>query len=177
MIQTKRLNLIPLQSPHFQAIIKEDYELLGKLLDVQTPKIWSEMPDAAAILPYFQAMIGQEPHVFTSYAVVHRADRQLIGTGGFKGKPNSEGMVEIGYEISKAYQGQGIATEAAHGLIHLAFSQPKILVVQAHTLAHENASVSVLKKVGMHYAGIFDDPEDGAIWRWQIARVEYFNRF
>ncbi len=177
MIQTKRLNLIPLQSPHFKAIINEDYELLGKLLDVETPKTWSEMPDAAAILPYFQAMIEQEPHPFTSYVVVHRADRRLIGTGGFKGKPNAEGMVEIGYEISKAYQGKGIATEAAQGLINFAFSQPKVLVVQAHTLAHENSSVSVLKKVGMHFKGLFDDPEDGAIWRWQIERVEHYHRF
>jgi [ribosomal protein S5]-alanine N-acetyltransferase len=177
MIQTKRLNLISLQSPHFQAIINEDYELLGKLLDVETPTTWTEMPDAAAILPYFQAMIGKEPHVFASYAVVHRADRRLIGTGGFKGQPNEEGMVEIGYEISKAYQRQGIATEAAYGLIDFAFSQPKVLSVQAHTLAHENASVSVLKKVGMHYIGVFDDPEDGAIWRWQITRLEHYNRF
>jgi [ribosomal protein S5]-alanine N-acetyltransferase len=177
MIQTKRLNLISLQLPHFQAIINEDYPLLGKLLDVETPKTWSEMPDAAAILPYFQAMIGKEVHPFASYVVVHRADRRLIGTGGFKGQPNAEGMVEIGYEISKAYQGKGIATEAAHGLIHFAFSHPKVIVVQAHTLAHENASVAVLKKVAMHFEGLFDDPEDGAIWRWQIERVEYYNRF
>jgi RimJ/RimL family protein N-acetyltransferase len=177
MIQTKRLNLILLQSPHFQAIIDEKYELLGELLEVETPKTWTELPDALVMLPYFQAMLGKEVHPFSSYMVVHRADKRLIGTGGFKGAPNSEGMVEIGYEISKAYQGQGIATEMAQGLIDFAFSQSKVLVVQAHTLAHKNASVSVLKKVGMHFEGVFDDPEDGAIWRWQILRVEHYNRF
>jgi ribosomal-protein-alanine N-acetyltransferase len=171
MIQTHRLNLISLQNAHFQSIIDENYILLGQLLDVETPTNWTEMPDAAVILPYFQAMIAQEAHLFGAYVIVHRADRRLIGTSGFKGKPDAAGMVEIGYEVSEAYQGQGIATEAAQGLIDFAFSHAEILVVQAHTLAVLNKSVSVLKKVGMEFKGVSYDPEEGDTWLWQKCGV------
>jgi RimJ/RimL family protein N-acetyltransferase len=79
-------------------------------------------------------------------------------------------MVEIGYAMAPAYRGKGLATEATQGLIDFAFSNPQIQTIQAHTLAEENESVRVLRKVGMTFVKELNDPEDGDIWQWQLKR-------
>ncbi|WP_461052486.1 GNAT family N-acetyltransferase [Spirosoma arcticum] len=72
--------------------------------------------------------------------------------------------------IYEPYRNQGLATEAANGLINRAFEHPDVNIVQAHTLAEENASVGVLKKCGMAFVQAIEDPDDGAIWQWQLPR-------
>jgi RimJ/RimL family protein N-acetyltransferase len=72
----------------------------------------------------------------------------LIGPGGYKGRADEEGAVEIGYAIVGKYRGQGLATEAARGLIDHAFSHEHVRRVDAHTLAEPNASVRVLRRPG-----------------------------
>ena len=109
------------------------------------------------------------------YLFVHSEDKKLVGCGGFKAKPDDEGMVEISYAIADSYRGKGLATEAAQGLIDFAFSHPEINVVQAHTLAEENASVAVLRKLGMRFVKELHDPHDGNIWQWRLARKDYKN--
>jgi RimJ/RimL family protein N-acetyltransferase len=104
------------------------------------------------------------------YFFVHQPDRKLIGNGGFKGKPDEAGTVEIGYAVAPAYRRKGLATEAAQGLIDFAFSHPQIRTIQAHTLAEENESVRVLRKVGMKFVKELNDLEDGDIWQWQLKR-------
>ena len=56
-----------------------------------------------------------------TYLFVNAKDRVLVGTGGYKGKADESGMVEIGYAIVPAYRGRGLATEAARGFIDHAF--------------------------------------------------------
>jgi RimJ/RimL family protein N-acetyltransferase len=102
--------------------------------------------------------------------MIHRADRAFIGLGGFKGAPDADGMVEIGYGIAPEYRGKGYATEAAQGMIRHAFTHADVQKVWAHTLAEPNASTHVLRKSGMENIGSFDDPDDGAICRWEILR-------
>ncbi len=53
MIETARLRLIPFDDAHFQALFQNDLYLLGHLLDVKTPKIWTTYSDAVDVLPFF----------------------------------------------------------------------------------------------------------------------------
>jgi [ribosomal protein S5]-alanine N-acetyltransferase len=94
--------------------------------------------------------------------------RHLVGWGGFKGAPR-DGVVEIGYEIAKARQGQGLATAAIRAMVAQAFADERVLAVIAHTLAHRNASNRVLEKVGFEYDG---DAEEGGekVWRYSLSR-------
>jgi RimJ/RimL family protein N-acetyltransferase len=62
-------------------------------------------------------------------------------------------------------------TEAAKNLLDYAFSSPQVIIVQAHTLAEENASVKVLRKLGMTFIKELHDDEDGDVWQWQKFRV------
>jgi RimJ/RimL family protein N-acetyltransferase len=110
----------------------------------------------------------QHPDPWTlGFAVVHRDERQLIGSAGFKGAPDADGVVEIAYGIVPTFGGRGYATEAAHALVAHAFGSGLVQRVRAHTLPTKNASTRVLTKCGFQRIGDVVDPDDGPVWRWE----------
>ena len=168
MIETPRLRLIPFDDAHFHALFENDMHLLGHLLDIKTPKIWTTYSDALDVLPFFYESFKNNGTEWASYFITHRVDKMLLGTCGYKGGPDNEGMVEIGYEMHEDYRLQGLTTEAANALVEFAFASPSVKFVRAHTISFEdNPSVSVLKKLGFELIGLFNDPDDGDIWRWE----------
>jgi len=173
MIETERLKLIPFEVRHFEAFERGESEL-SELLKVEMADDWLVFPEA---MPYSHAYLKQNADAanWWMYLFVHKRDGKLVGSGGFKGKPDAEGMTEIGYAIAPSYQNTGLATEAAEGLTEFAFSYLQVTVVQAHTLAEENASNSVLRKIGMRFIKELHDEEDGDIWQWSVTREEYQN--
>jgi [ribosomal protein S5]-alanine N-acetyltransferase len=105
------------------------------------------------------------------FAVVYREDNIAIGTAGFKGPADENGVVEIAYGVVPDYQGRGFATEAATALVEFAYQTAGVKQVIAHTLPKPNASTRVLAKCGFKYAGEVNDPEDGPVWRWEHGSV------
>ena len=61
--------------------------------------------------------------------------RTLVGWGGFKGPPDADGAVEIGYAVAPAWEGRGVATAAVAELLREAWAAPGVRRVLAHTLA------------------------------------------
>ena len=55
-------------------------------------------------------------------------------------------------------------------LIKIGFNDPKIFVINAHTLPEENASVKVLKKCGFQFVGETYEDEEGILWKWILSR-------
>ena len=90
-----------------------------------------------------------------------------LGSCGFKGPPDADGMVEIAYGIAPEHQNKGYATEAAGAMVRFAFASGQVRVVRAHTIAEANASARVLIKCGFSSIGQVVDPEDGLVWRWE----------
>ncbi len=169
MIETKRLKLIPCELKHFEILLRDEAEF-AQVLNVELADGWLVFPE---IIPHSYEFFKENPDAanWWMYFFVHEKDRKLVGNGGFKGKPDEAGIVEIGYAIAPDYEGQGLATEAAENLIDYAFGEPQVKLVQAHTLAEENASVKVLRKLGMTFVKELHDTEDGDIWQWQKFRV------
>ncbi len=104
------------------------------------------------------------------FFVVQRAHRCVIGSAGFKGPPDSTGMVEIAYGIVPSCEGNGYATEAAGALVGFALSHEDVRLVRAHTLPASNASTRVLLKCGFCHTDSVVDPDDGPVWRWERGR-------
>lgn len=171
MIQTENLQLIPCELIHLETFLRDKKEL-ASILNVAVPDSWPQFTDA---MPYAYKQLKADPSLFGwwTYLFIHPVERSLVGSGGYKGKADSSGMVEIGYEIAAEYRNRGLATEAAWGLVRYAFSQEQITTVDAHTLAEINPSTSVLKKVGMKHMGIARDPGFGEIWHWRLTREDY----
>ena len=101
------------------------------------------------------------------FAVVDRASGLAIGSCGFKGPPDEDGMVEIVYGIAPEHQSKGYATEAAGALVAFAIDSGRVRVVRAHTFAEANASARVLLKCAFRKIGQVIDSEDGLVWRWE----------
>ena len=104
------------------------------------------------------------------FFVVERQSRAVIGTAGFKGPPDAEGLVEIAYGIVPSFEGRGYATEAAMALVRFALETGNVTLVRAHTLPVANASTRVLAKCGFRHTDDVVDPDDGPVWRWELPR-------
>ncbi|MCA1703613.1 MAG: GNAT family N-acetyltransferase [Actinobacteria bacterium] len=179
IIETPRLRLIPCELRHFEAILT-DQRQLEQMLGVIVFDDGFDFPGVADIeaMRFLYEYLKANPDAlgWWTYLFVHAEDKVLIGPGGYKGKANEAGTVEIGYAIVPAYRRRGLATEAAQGLIDHAFAHARVKRVDAHTLAERNASVRVLEKVGMKFMGAVDDPDVGEVWHWSLHRADYQRR-
>jgi ribosomal-protein-alanine N-acetyltransferase len=171
MIETERLQLIACNKMHLNALVQSE-QALADLLGVSLAENWLVFPEA---VPFALKMLESNPQILRwgMHLFVLKDENKIIGNGGFKGAADEDGMVEIGYAISPVYGNQGFATEAARGMIDYAFSWANVRMVDAHTLAEENASVKVLRKCGMTRIAEKHDTEDGDIWQWRILREEF----
>lgn len=176
MIETARLRLVPCEERHFEAILAGP-ERLGPILGATVFGDGFDFPGVASIetVRFFYERLKADPGLlgWWMHLFVHAEDGVLIGQGGYKGRADEAGMVEIGYAISPAYRRRGLATEAAQGLIDHAFTHDQVDRVDAHTLAGPNASTKVLKKVGMAFVETVEDPRVGEAWHWSLQRSDY----
>jgi len=172
-IETERLSLLP-NSAQLVLALMEDPQRYEEL---------AGFPAAAGLREYFtsgevsqdflnslRAPSDPDPWRF-GFAVVHRQERAVMGTGGYKGPPDASGMVEIAYGVAPAFQGRGYATEIARALCAYALESDLVQLLRAHTLPEPNASTRVLKKNGFEFVGEVDDPEDGRVWRWERPAI------
>ena len=171
MITTKRLEIIPCEIRHLEAFARSREEL-AKMLALRLPPSWPAFPEAYA--PPETA--APDPRPWGSYFFLCPALGSLVGSGGFKGKPDSTGTVEIGYEIGKEHWNRGFASEATQGMIDFAFRHEEVKFVTAHTLAEQNASCTVLQKSGLTFIREINVPTEGNIWFWRISKEEHAKR-
>ncbi|NIM49311.1 MAG: GNAT family N-acetyltransferase [Gemmatimonadales bacterium] len=99
----------------------------SRILDAHVPDHWPPPLENADTMALNLRRLEEAPDQaggWTWYLVLrHDATgaRVLVGATGFKGKPTSDGMVELGYSVLKEAQGRGYATEAVKGLLAWAF--------------------------------------------------------
>jgi len=171
VIITDRLWLIPCSPAHFRAL-RDGEAMLAAMLGVAPAEGWLGFEPARQAMhlggDHLRAFPRDEG--WWTWLFLHRADRALIGLGGYMGRPGEDGVAEIGYALAPGYQGQGLATEAARGMAAHAFAHPAVTEVRAHTLPGPNSSTAVLERLGMVFIGEVEDPEDGLIWRWAMGR-------
>jgi [ribosomal protein S5]-alanine N-acetyltransferase len=103
------------------------------------------------------------------FSIVDRVNGAVLGGCGFKGPPDSEGVVEIAYGVDPNHRRCGYATEAAQGLIAFAWGSGRVRTIRAHTKSGNVASERVLVKCGFERMGEINDPEDGLVWRWEAG--------
>lgn len=168
-IETERLRLVACDVAIMTALLVGK-ATVAQLLNVAVPNRLSSYGKAP--YRYTLAKLHEDPGsvAWWMYLPILKAENLLIGTCGYKGPPDEKGIVEIGYEIIPAYRRRGLGKEVAEGLIDNAFTNSRVSVVQAHTLARINPSVKILQACGLTRTEELTDPEDGLIWRWQLSR-------
>jgi RimJ/RimL family protein N-acetyltransferase len=96
------------------------------------------------------------------------ASNTVVGCGGFKGNPTSDGSVEIAYFTFPAYERQGFGTATARELVAVARAAGGLRSAVAHTLPRPSASTRILQRIGFEHVGEALDPEDGRVWHWRL---------
>ena len=81
--------------------------------------------------------------------MLRKSDGLIIGDAGFKGKPDANQQVEVGYGFLESEWGKGYATEAVECLLDWAFHKKDVIKVIAETDLDNIGSIRVLEKLGM----------------------------
>ena len=168
-IETKNLKLIPCDTEILKSAIQGN-EILATKINVTVQENWTEFGVGALKYSLDRLTESEEEKNWWTYFPIHKQDNKLIGSGGYKGKPTTDGTVELGYEIASGYRNRGLATEMTKGLIENAFRDDRVTSIIAHTLGQENPSTKVLQKCGFEKVEEINDPEDGLIWKWELKR-------
>ncbi len=89
---------------------------------------------------------GDEPGDWKQFGIFLLRNNKLIGDIGYCLLSSLE--AEIEYTVSPNYQGEGVATEAAGGLVEHLFEHKMLYKITARTAPENIASIKVLKNLG-----------------------------
>lgn len=90
---------------------------------------------------------------YSDWALVHKKSGRMIGTCGFTKIDEENSIIEIGYVINPEFWGMGLATEAAKKITDFAFNVVGANRVEAKFMFGNDASLAVMKKIGMKFEG------------------------
>ena len=147
-IVTERLELVPGTPATIRAAL-EGEAALASALGAVIPATWPpEFLDPPA-LEWTLERLEEAPSVgdwWLHFIVLRQTpeERTVIGTAGYKGPPDAEGTVEVGYGIVRDQQRRGYASETVRGLLANAFSRPAVRRVIAETYPELVGSIGVL---------------------------------
>jgi ribosomal-protein-alanine N-acetyltransferase len=166
MIETERLKLVPCTGMHLASLQRSKGDV-ESIMGAATVTGWLAFPES---VDYALKMLSEHTSNLRwgMHLVLHKADNKIIGTCGYNGMADEEGVVEIGYAIAPSYKNQGLESEAAKALIDNAFEWAAVKMIDVHTLAERGPSVDMLE--GMGFTKI---DEDDGLWQWRILRADY----
>lgn len=168
VIKSRRLSLVAATPELIEKDI-EGRDVLSAALDVSISKSWPPDLYGPRAMQFALSQLGSRADSGWSfwYLLTREEPFELLGIGGFKGRPDESGSVEIGYSILAEFQGRGFATEAVERLVGWAFSHHNVNEVCAETFPHLAKSIGVLQKNGFELTGA--GSETGVV-RYAITR-------
>ncbi len=150
MIETPRLTLIPLTLDQVRLHIAGG-TLLEEALGVRPGHREVTEPLLSIIkaftIPFLQNP-ARQPIYDTIWVALDRELNQFVADVKFKGAPDEEQTVELGYGTYPAFQRRGYMAEIVAAITAWALSQPGIHRVTAETALTNTASQQVLLKNG-----------------------------
>lgn len=147
-INTKRLKIKPLNETQMRKYILDDFSLEDELNLKYNSRSVSERIKKNIETKIIPSLIDKTKNSLynTFWTVINVEKNTLVADICFKGEPNENGEIEIGYGTYEEFQGNGFMTEAIYGLINWAFNQEKIKAILAETDPKNIASIIILEK-------------------------------
>lgn len=130
-LETERLTIIPCTEEMISVLAEQNYANGPQVSDHLT-----KLKENPSLL------------YWGPWLAVLNSDGTIIGDLGFKGAPDDEGSVEIGYGLLENYWHKGYATEAVGALMDWAWEQD-VRKVKAETLPDNPGSIRILEKIGV----------------------------
>ena len=126
------------------------------------------------LLPRMRAYLDQPFGYFSAFS---RADPGEFW-GWFHLRPSvfEPEVLELGYRLRRDRWGQGLATEGSRALLAHGFEVLEVGVIDAGAMADNEASISVMRKCGMRYVGMFEHPRVPVeLARYVVERADYLS--
>ena len=146
-IETERLILRKFEERDVRDIVEFSREAdfwLARSLDWQ--------PTGASVRAYFEAQRDLQPQSLPEWMNLMmelEAERTVIGCVGIGVTNKEQRQASIGWMLSCRYQGQGLATEAAHALIDFGFHSMGLHRIFARTGRANTRSWRLMERLGM----------------------------
>lgn len=151
-LSSERMRLIPLSAAQLQFCLMRPDQLEAELGFPISRQVIEPAVVRQALRVKKQRLIDAPSIEFpwhTYWLMVISSQPFGAGLIGFKGVPDKNGEVEIGYGIDTAWRNQGYTTEATRRMIDWALQQSDCLAVTAWSDKGNKASARVLQKAGM----------------------------
>jgi [ribosomal protein S5]-alanine N-acetyltransferase len=134
----------------------------------ETPNFTSVAPHVVGVAEAYATLYRRTEAAspWTGYFAFDARSGDLVGSCGFKDACR-DGAVEIAYFTFPDFEGRGVGSAMAAGLVAIAGKERAVDRVIAHTLPREGASCRILRRLGFVLLGPVEDLEDGTVWRWQ----------
>lgn len=166
-IHTERLELFACPARAARAVSSGRAQV-QTLLGAQIAADWFN-GEARSLLSYYAHWIAQDASLlgWGLWLIELREANLVIGSVGFKGRPDAAGVIEIGYGISASYRRRGYTFEAAQALVAWGFAQPGVRSITAECLPDNIGSIRILEKLGMRQVGFVH-----SYLRWRLDKTE-----
>ncbi len=150
VIESERLLLRPMNE-------KDAADLFEFWSDEQVMEYYDVLPlrdlsDAERQIRFFMDSFSSRTMI--RWGIEYKPDNKIIGTCGFFSFSEENKKAGMGYELSKAYWGAGIMSEALSLILRHIFAETDINRIEAFTDVPNTASRKLLKRLGFTEEGI-----------------------
>ncbi|RZJ75174.1 MAG: N-acetyltransferase [Flavobacterium sp.] len=149
ILETPRLRLIPL--PHAQ-LIRYSRLPASLAIELDLKPVRRVVPESLKEgLDRIISDVKNNPDnylFYTIWTIISIELNIMVGDIFFKGKPDENGNVEIGYGTYDDFAGKGYMTQTVGAITEWAYTQKGVSAVIAETLKENMASQKVLQKNG-----------------------------
>jgi RimJ/RimL family protein N-acetyltransferase len=139
------------------------------LLGCGAPTLWPPEFHGPDTRRWMRRLLDEaEDSTFTGYSIV--AELRPVGTCGFKGPPDAEGRVDIGYSIVAPERKKAYAKAAVRQLLTIAFADPRVTPVVAETIPSRVASERTAESCGFVLTSRRPEEDLGEILTYSCLR-------
>ncbi len=167
IIQSERLDLIPMTPAVLRAVLAGQGREAGELLGISAPDDW-QIPIGAVELRLRELEADPDLQPWLLKAILLRESGRFVGHIGFHTAPGPEylaalspGAVEFGFGILEPWRRQGIATEASEAIMRWAREVHQVKRFVLCISPDNEASLGVAATLGFCQISSHIDEHDG----------------
>lgn len=150
----------------------DDFEGFKLKMNISSPRV-SIDKEFRYLFNIALGKIIKKPEIklwLTPWIIILNKEQTFVGSLCFKGAPDLNGTIEVGYDVDEYYWNNGIATEALKGMIRHVHEIGRVKYIKAETEWDNLSSQAVLKKCGLSRYKY----SRGSIW-WRMKLIHNLN--
>ncbi|MHA7963221.1 GNAT family N-acetyltransferase [Paenibacillus sp. CAU 1782] len=113
---------------------------------------FASVDDAMGEIKWYSKILAEQTGL--RWMIEDAKSDKVIGTCGFLNREAIHNRAEIGYDLHPDYWGKGVMTEVARAVLHFGFAHMELNKIEAKADPQNEASSSLLKKLGFQQEGL-----------------------